>query len=119
MPKCKVCKRELKNPASIEAGMGPVCAGRVGGRSVGAARRRANYEILEDGPDVLLIRDLGPWDVYPTVTNAAEEVVAELAGRLNGRRLEYIDSDGQRDQLVVRDGRFVGFAPASKTEGVL
>ena len=62
--------------------------------------------------DCLCIRDVGQWGHYPTVTNGAEEVVAELAPRLHGRRLEYYDSEGHRDQLLVRDGRFAGFAPA-------
>jgi hypothetical protein len=43
----------------------------------------------------LVIRDIGPWDSHPTVTNAAEEVVADLAKRLGGRRLFYYDSEGQ------------------------
>lgn len=30
-PRCTRCKRELKNPASIAAGIGPVCSGRGGG----------------------------------------------------------------------------------------
>lgn len=69
-----------------------------------------SYEIIEDTEDYILIKDLGPWDQYMTITNAAEEVVAELAPTLAGRRLEYIDSEGRRDQLLVRNGRFVGFA---------
>jgi hypothetical protein len=70
-----------------------------------------HYIIVSDDSDCLLIMDVGPWDVYPTVTSGAEQVVAELAGRLRGRRLEYIDSEGRQDQLLVRDGKFAGFAP--------
>lgn len=77
---------------------------------------RANFIIESETEDYLLIRDIGPWDRHPTVTNAAEEVVQELAPRLRGRRLEYIDSEGQRDQLLVHDGKFAGFAPAGKRE---
>lgn len=61
---------------------------------------------------VLVIQDLGEWQHCPTVTNDAEWVVEQVARLLNGRRLEYIDSEGQRDQLLVADGRFAGFAPA-------
>jgi len=46
------------------------------------------------------------------VTNDTEAVVQELAPRLRGRRLEYFDSDGRLDQLLVTDGKFAGFAPA-------
>lgn len=69
----------------------------------------AHFGIIEDTDDVLCIRDLGPWDKFKTVTNCAEEVVEHLAPILRGRRLEYIDSEGQRDQILVRDGRFIGF----------
>ena len=75
---------------------------------------KPNFIIESETDDCLLIRDIGPWNRHPTVTNAAEEVVEQLAPRLHGRRLEYIDSDGQRDQLLVKNGKFAGFAPAGK-----
>ena len=71
--------------------------------------RAANFAIIEDTDDVLCLQDLGPWDRFQTITNAAEDVVKQLAPVLRGRRLEYIDSEGQRDQILVRDGRFIGF----------
>ncbi len=74
--------------------------------------RTPRYVVIEDAEDRILIRDLGPWDKYPSVTNDAEAVVEELAGQLRGRRLEYIDSEGRCDQLLVRHGKFAGFAPA-------
>ena len=77
---------------------------------------KPNYSIIEETDDCVVIRDLGPWNRHLTVTNGAEEVVAELAPRLRGRRLEYYDSDGNRDQLLVRDGRFAGFAPSGRRE---
>jgi len=78
--------------------------------------RSANFTIVhrESTPDRLVIRDEGPWDRHPTVTNDAENVVASLVadGYLPpGRKLLYYDSDGRLDQLLVRDGRFAGFAP--------
>ncbi len=71
---------------------------------------RARYELVREDADGVLIRDLGPWDQHPTVTNAAEQVVAELLPKLRGRRLYYFDSEGQLDELVIRDGRLAGFA---------
>ena len=68
-----------------------------------------NYRIVEQTDEYVLIRDIGPWDTFPTVTNGAEQVVAELAQMLKGRRLEYYDSEGERDQLLVKDGKFAGF----------
>lgn len=78
--------------------------------------RRSNYRIIEDTEKVLCIEDMGPWNQCLSVTNDAENVVLDLAGTLNGRRLEYIDSMGQRDQLLVVDGHFAGFAPAVRKE---
>jgi len=71
--------------------------------------RLPNYEILEDSPDCLLLRDLGPWDRFPTITNAAEEIVTALAQKLRGRHLQYYDSDGEQTELLVLNGRFIGF----------
>lgn len=67
----------------------------------------------------LVIRDLGPWDRYMTVTNAAETVVSELVDRgalPPGRRLFYYDSEGHLDELLVRNGCFAGYAPGPTKE---
>lgn len=73
---------------------------------------KPRYEIVEETDVCVVIRDMGPWDRHHTVTNGAEDVVAELASRVGGRRLEYYDSEGRRDQLLIRDGKFAGFACA-------
>jgi len=77
--------------------------------------RHARYAIVEDDflqKDPLVIRDIGPWDQHPSVTNDAEAVVQDLKLRLPpGRRLFYYDSEGQRDEIVIEDGCFAGFAP--------
>lgn len=70
--------------------------------------RRARYEIIADTPELLLIKDVGSGTDL-TVTNDAENVVKELAGRLGSRRLEYYDSDNMRDRILVENGQFVGF----------
>lgn len=74
--------------------------------------RRANYEIIQETEAFILLRDLGPWDQYFTISNGAEIVVSEIAPRLAGRRLEYIGSDGIRTQLLVQEGQFAGFRTA-------
>jgi hypothetical protein len=79
---------------------------------------QANYAIVENIPGKpLVIRDLGPWDQYMTITNAAEFVVEELfeAGLLDNRRLFYYDSEGDLDELVIKDGRFYEFAAGGPT----
>jgi hypothetical protein len=94
--------------------MGPICfqkSAREGGASfVLVVERKACYEVVEQTPGHVLIRDLGPWDKHPTITNAAEQVVEELAPLLNGRRLFYIDSSSITDELKHEDGKFTGFA---------
>ena len=75
--------------------------------------RSANFSIVEQTEKHVLIRDKGPWDQYPTVTNAAEEVVTTLLPLLEKRRLFYFDSEGELGELVSRNGVFVGFAPCT------
>ena len=72
--------------------------------------RPARYAVIEDTAERLVIRDLGPWDIHLSVTNDAENVVEDLAIRLKGRRLFYIDSEGDKDELKVdHSGKFIGF----------
>ena len=81
--------------------------------------RKANYIIVAVGPDRVVIRDVGPWDKYLSVTNDAENVVLDLAGQnllQPGRRLFYYDSDGRMDEMLIKDGVFLGFAPGPKAK---
>jgi hypothetical protein len=80
--------------------------------------RTTNYKVVEQTETRVVIRDLGPWTNFMTVTNAVEDVVAELAfdGELKpGQRLFYYDSDGALDEIMVEwnafGARFGGFAP--------
>ncbi len=77
-------------------------------------RRSSDFEVVHDESNdkSLVIRDLDRGGM--SVTNDAENVVECLAGELRGRRLFYYDSNGQLDELVVADGKFVGFAPGPK-----
>jgi hypothetical protein len=78
--------------------------------------RSANFHIIEQGPEHVCIEDIGPWDKHPSVTNDAEGVVERLSCVLEGRRLFYLDSEGNRDELLVKDGKFAGFAPGPRGE---
>lgn len=67
----------------------------------------------------LIIRDVGPHDQFKTVTNDVENVVRVLAAHGLLSRLErlfYFDSDGDFSEIIVNDGRFVRFAPATEQE---
>lgn len=78
--------------------------------------RSANWSVVEDKSDRVVLQDVGPWDKYPTITNDAEEVVRQIAPGLRGRRLFYYDSEGRLDELVVKDGVFSGFRPGGKNK---
>lgn len=73
---------------------------------------RAVYAIISDASDDnFVIKDIGH-DMYPSITNDAEAVVKEVAPQMKeGQKLLYYDSDGDLDELLVKDGEFAGFAP--------
>ena len=76
--------------------------------------KRSNYSIIKNDPkQSLYIKDIGPWDLYLSVTNDAEQVIQELVelGQLpTGRRLYCIDSMNIMGELLIKDGKFAGFA---------
>lgn len=81
--------------------------------------QHANFDVLSSGPDHVLIKDLGPWTIHPTVTNDAENVIALLNswGMLKGDiRVFYIDSDKSLSEIVIHQGRFKGFRAILKPE---
>lgn len=66
-----------------------------------------------------VVRDVGPWDQYKTITNGAEQFVANLEamGELYaGRRVFYYDSEGYRDEIVLKRGKFAGFKPGPERD---
>jgi len=75
--------------------------------------KNPNFDIVRnDEGTALVLRDVGPWDEYLTITNGAEHVVERLVreGFLpEGRRLLYHDTDGELTELLMKNGRFVGF----------
>jgi hypothetical protein len=73
--------------------------------------RRAQWGVAFAEARAVILNDVGPHDMYPTITNDAEAVVADLASSLEGRRLFYVDTEGRVDELLVAGGKFAGFAP--------
>jgi hypothetical protein len=53
-------------------------------------------------------------DVGMSVTNDAENVVADVLRQYPDHRIIYRDTMGQWDELVHFNGKFTGFAPYSK-----
>lgn len=65
--------------------------------------------VIEDiTEDEFIIRDIGHHYTV-SVTNDADSVVEKLAPLLNGRRLLYIDSTGQKDEILYEGSTFLGF----------
>ena len=78
----------------------------------GGGMRRANYAVVNADVRAVTIRDLGPWNQFLTVTNDVEAVVRELVATghlIEGQRLFCEDSEGQLDELLVKNGEFAGF----------
>lgn len=78
-------------------------------------RPTANYSIIVDREKFVLLLDMGPWDKFKTITNAAEDVVFDMYAHkgLGHRRLFYVDSDGDITQLVHDgNGNFIDFRAA-------
>lgn len=71
--------------------------------------QHASFRVVAETEESVTLQDVGPWTVHATVTNDAEWVVEHLPVALRGRRLFYYDSDGEKDELLVKDGKFAGF----------
>lgn len=83
---------------------------------------RANYNVILQVRDFVLIKDLGPHDQYLTITNGAESVVRELVsnGKIqSGQRLFYLDSEGEMSEIEfhVIDG-FQRFSALQETDAI-
>lgn len=75
--------------------------------------KRAEWSLVGSNGMAVVIRDERTHDL-PSITNDAENVVADLLPALRGRRLFYYDTQGQLDELLVKDGKFAGFAPGPR-----
>jgi hypothetical protein len=70
---------------------------------------------MSNSLSVIVLQDLGPWDVYKTITNDAENVVSYLykSGMLAPptKQIVYFDSDGEATELKHDCmGNFTGFS---------
>ncbi len=77
----------------------------------------AQFRIVSTSKERTVIRDVGPWDQFPTVTNDVEGVVERIVtfGFLYpGARLFYYDSDDNRAEILVKDEKFAGFKSGAR-----
>ena len=72
--------------------------------------RLANYKIVLSFDDIVILRDLGPWDQHLTITNDAEGVLQRLKESGDLRRFVlYVDSEGEVTGIKHEDGVFKEF----------
>jgi hypothetical protein len=62
---------------------------------------------------VVYIVDLANVCGTTSVTNDAENVVSNIAREYGNMRIFYRDTDGQWDELVHDNGKFIRFAPGT------
>ena len=85
-----------------------------------------NFEIVESTEHHIILKDVGPWDEFKTITNGVEEVLRSIAMMLIAntchRALYYIDSEGECTQIhyaigekevVTNQPKFLRFSPAT------
>lgn len=103
---CKICKKPLTDPVSIELEMGPVCRGRrrlsdYNDKTMNMFSNRASYSWGVDG-DILWLKDK---DQGRSLTNDIEnclvEVSEELDKPLTYYRIIYQDSTGEWDGIII------------------
>lgn len=107
---CHACGRPLRDPRSVESGIGPVCAERA--RAITEPRLfRADffYEII-NGVLVLFDRDCGSTSLTNDMERALLAVSAELGERMPAVVI-YRDSMGRYDRVRHRNGVFGRFEP--------
>ena len=71
--------------------------------------KRSNYVINSEDENQIVLKDLGPWDQYLTITNDAENIIEELSAEQKEKIIYYFDSNSVLTELLVLDGKLKGF----------
>lgn len=74
----------------------------------------SRFYIQDTNNEAVWIVDLANECATMSVTNDAENVVANIAKSYGNRRIFYKDTDGRWDELVHDNGRFLRFVPGTK-----
>ena len=113
--KCQICKRPLSDIDSIRIGMGPVCRAHYG------IVLKNQGELMFDNHAVFSIANETDSFVYiidrneknkKSVTNDAAWVLSELYNlveNFDNKRVFYMDSEGQVDEIIHTGKSFVTF----------
>jgi hypothetical protein len=110
--RCSICGKPLTDFNSRMIGIGPVCRAQHYKQPDLGLIPHAEFSVIRDSPDYIFIKDIGH-SYTKTVTNDADYVLQKLNTilGLNHRRVFYIDSMGEQDEIVHSGGCFKYFKP--------
>lgn len=109
---CCICGRPLKNPISVERGIGPECAAKYSLFNFNKSRKaemgqpfsrtpQYSYHFVKiEGQNVAVVIDKSDGTACPSVTNAIEMVSEDLGVD----KIVYRDTDGDWDFWSTNDG---------------
>lgn len=92
--RCKVCKRELTNPAHIAMGMGPICAAKLAAR--GAS--------VTDGGTTQTATRVYPVERYEMIVKGAQRLADTLSQAT--RNVVRARAQGTRDEQAAAQARY-------------
>jgi hypothetical protein len=113
---CRICGKPLSDYTSVRLGIGPICRATYSDNQEELFMDiHADFNVIMEAPDFIFIKDIGH-KKHITVTHDAAFVLSELAAEygIDRRRVFYMDSDGQIDEIEHHGARFIGFKPGHK-----
>jgi hypothetical protein len=105
----------LKDHTSVKLGIGPACRKRERGQQELFSDLHATYVVLNKETSFICIKDTGHKNRM-SVTNDVEYVLSDLSRQFNidHRRIFYVDSDGQIDEIIHKGKNFISFKAGHK-----
>ena len=70
--------------------------------------RKSNYRIERETDFTVELIDLGPHDIYLTITNDAENIISDLEYEQRCKVITYKDTDGFICQILTDGTKFTG-----------
>jgi hypothetical protein len=92
-------------------GMGPICRAAYSCQPELGFENHALFRIIDEKPGYIYIMDTGRYSNCKTVTNDVEWVLGELETLcdIDNKRIFYMDSDGQIDEILHKGKTFKSF----------
>jgi hypothetical protein len=92
-------------------GIGPVCRAAHSCQPELGLENHTLFRIIEEKPDYIYIMDTGRYSNCKTVTNDVKWVLGEIETLcdIDTKRIFYMDSDGQIDEILHKGKTFKSF----------